>query len=37
VRDSDIEISPDTLNARPQIRLYWKGETSGLLVRRDSP
>src|SRR5262249_24703298 len=37
VRDSDIEISPDTLNARPQIRLYWQGETSGLLVRRDSP
>ena len=37
VRDSDIEISPNTLNARPQIRLYWKGETSGLLLRRDSP
>ena len=37
VRDSDIQISPNTLNARPQIRLYWKGETSGLLLRRDSP
>src|SRR6266704_1355813 len=35
VRDSDIEIPPNTLNAGPQIRLYWKGETSGLLLRRD--
>ncbi len=35
VRDSDIAIPPNILNARPQIRLYWKGEESELLVRRE--
>ena len=35
VRDSDIAIPPNTLNAGPQIRLLWKGDESELLVRQE--
>jgi len=35
VRDADIAILRNRLNSRPQIRLLWKGEASGLIVRQD--